>query len=257
MVKRRGGAAREGKREAGWLEVVVRRKRSGALHFSSVFRPIYVGNFQIPNAKFSRPPALRWAFRFRLQHDLQRAEGCAYANDPLPCVTGHRQLSEYGFIHRDVSYGNGMVHRHGDGVLIDYNLAVRTARTIEETCRLSRSERSRGTLPYISRLLLVPETESVVHGRWHDIESLLYVASRTAFQSGSRIGFKTLLAACASRWSGVEDVLTILKDNCSIAAAYVDLDGDELEAKLCDLWDTGVMSYKNIQTRLRALAEAA
>ncbi|SCZ93966.1 BZ3500_MvSof-1268-A1-R1_Chr6-3g09033 [Microbotryum saponariae] len=55
-----------------------------------------------------------------------------------------------------------------------------------------------------------------------------------AYKDGlcTRTGFKKLLAACASLWSGVEDVLTILKDNCSIAAAYVDLDVDELEAKL-------------------------
>ncbi|SCZ91638.1 BZ3500_MvSof-1268-A1-R1_Chr5-1g07573 [Microbotryum saponariae] len=203
-------------------------------------------------------------------------------------IEGHRQLWDHGFIHRDVSYGNVMVDRHGDGVLIDYNLAVKKARTVEEECRLSRS----GTLPYISRLLLSPATEGVVHERWHDIESFFYVASLTAFQSGSadaplleksnaarirnmwnaedcynaaghkdglisRFGFKKLLDACASRWDGVGDLLTLLKNNCSIAAAYSDLDGEEFEAKLCDLWDTDVMSYEIIQTRLRAFAEAA
>ncbi|SCZ91636.1 BZ3500_MvSof-1268-A1-R1_Chr5-1g07572 [Microbotryum saponariae] len=86
-------------------------------------------------------------------------------------IEGHRQLWDHGFIHRDVLYGNVMVDRHGDGVLIDYNLAVKKARTVEEECRLSRS----GTLPYISRLLLSPPTEGVMHERWHDIKSFFFL----------------------------------------------------------------------------------
>ncbi|SGY55732.1 BQ5605_C006g04068 [Microbotryum silenes-dioicae] len=44
--------------------------------------------------------------------------------------------------HRDVSSGIVMVDRHGDKILIDYNLAVKKARTVEEECRLSRSVHS-------------------------------------------------------------------------------------------------------------------
>ncbi|SCZ91274.1 BZ3500_MvSof-1268-A1-R1_Chr1-2g01301 [Microbotryum saponariae] len=73
------------------------------------------------------------------------------------------RLWNYGLIHRDVSYGNVKVDRHGDGILIDYNLAVKKARTVEET-----------TLPYISRILLIPETESVVPERWPDIECVFF-----------------------------------------------------------------------------------
>ncbi|SGY19629.1 BQ5605_C014g07708 [Microbotryum silenes-dioicae] len=139
-------------------------------------------------------------------------------------------------------------------MLIDYNLAVMKARTAEEES---------------------PELRMWCTGAGISSSRFSSVASRTAFQSGSadapffetpdaadlwnvwnaeklknaasrneaakkgwlstRSGFKELLAACASRWCGVEEVLTILKDSCSIAAAYVDLDGEELEAKLCDL----------------------
>ncbi|KDE03123.1 hypothetical protein MVLG_06384, partial [Microbotryum lychnidis-dioicae p1A1 Lamole] len=203
-------------------------------------------------------------------------------------IEGHRQLWNYGFIHRDVSYGNVMVDKNGKGVLIDYNLAVKKVRTAEEGCRLSRS----GTLPYISRLLLSPATEGVVHERWHDIESFLYVACRTAFQSESesadarlfekpkaariwnvwnagdldeaairkgwlstRSGFRELLNACASRWSGVEKVLSVLQQNCSLEFSFLGLEDFETEPELASRWASGQMSYEHIQASFKALCE--
>ncbi|SGZ35189.1 BQ5605_C064g12795 [Microbotryum silenes-dioicae] len=203
-------------------------------------------------------------------------------------IEGHRQLWEHGFIHRDVSYGNVMVDQNGKGVLIDYNLAVKKVRTVDEECRLSRS----GTLPYISRLLLSPATEGVVHERWHDIESFLYVACRTAFQSESesadarlfekpdaariwnawnakdlkdaairkgwmstRSGFRELLNACASRWSGVEKVLSVLQQNCSLELSFSALEDLETEPELASLWRSGQMSYEHVQAAFTALCE--
>ncbi|SGY11487.1 BQ5605_C003g01827 [Microbotryum silenes-dioicae] len=203
-------------------------------------------------------------------------------------IEGHRQLWEHGFIHRDVSYGNVMVDQNGKGVLIDYNLAVQKVRTAEEECRLSRS----GTLPYISRLLLSPATEDVVHERWHDIESFFYVACRTAFQSESgsadarlfekpkaariwnlwnagdldeaanrklllstRSGFRELLNACASRWSGVEKVLSVLQQNCSLEFSFLGLEDFETEPELASRWASGQMSYEHIQASFKALCE--
>ncbi|SDA02159.1 BZ3500_MvSof-1268-A1-R1_C039g00061 [Microbotryum saponariae] len=215
-----------------------------------------------------------------LEHTKQLARALEGA------IEGHRQLWNYGFIHRDVSYGNVMVDRHGDGILIDYNLAVKKARTAEEECRLSRS----GTLPYISRLLLVPETESVVHERWHDIESFFYVASRTAFQSepsdatlfeksdaadiwnawnaqklnnaasrknglSTRSGFRELLDACASRWSGMEKVLSVLQQNCSLDWSFARLRRIDTEPELASRWNSGQMSYEHVQAAFKALCE--
>ncbi|SGY80921.1 BQ5605_C009g05405 [Microbotryum silenes-dioicae] len=212
--------------------------------------------------------------------------GEAYMNSTLAVHDRASRALERRLHSPDVSNLNVMVDRHGDGILIDYNLAVKKTRAAQEKCRFGRW----GTLPYYSRLLLSPETDGLVHERWHDIESFFYVASRIVFQSepvdeplfeksnatriwnmwcdgdsgvafsqksslGSRTGFMKLLGSCASRWSihGVIDLLTILKDNCSIAAAYCDLEEGMLEVKLCDLWDAEVMSYESIQTRLRAL----
>ncbi|SGZ23116.1 BQ5605_C022g09590 [Microbotryum silenes-dioicae] len=203
-------------------------------------------------------------------------------------IEGHRQLWEYGFIHRDVSYGNVMVDRNGKGVLIDYNLAVQKVRTAEEECRLSRS----GTLPYISRLLLSPATEGVVHERWHDIESFFYVACRTAFQSESgsadarlfekpkaaRIwnvwnagdldeaaarkgwlstepGFEELLNACAFRWCGVEKVLSVLQQNCSLDWSFARVRPINTEPELASLWNSGQMSYEHVQAAFNALSK--
>ncbi|SCZ93959.1 BZ3500_MvSof-1268-A1-R1_Chr6-3g09026 [Microbotryum saponariae] len=201
-------------------------------------------------------------------------------------IEGHRQLWNHGFIHRDVSYGNVMVDQYGKGILIDYNLAVKKARTAEEECRLSRS----GTRPYISRLLLSPATEGVVHERWHDIESFFYVASRTAFQSESagpplfekpkaeRIwnvwnakdlddaagrknglstehGFEELLNACASHWSGVEKVLSVLQQNCSLDQSFARVRPINTEPELASLWNSGQMSYEHVQAALKALCE--
>ncbi|SCZ87949.1 BZ3500_MvSof-1268-A1-R1_Chr2-1g04082 [Microbotryum saponariae] len=201
-------------------------------------------------------------------------------------IEGHRQLWNHGFIHRDVSYGNVMVDQDGKGILIDYNLAVKKARTAEEECRLSRS----GTRPYISRLLLSPATEGVVHERWHDIESFFYVASRTAFQSESagpplfekpkaeRIwnvwnagdlddaaarkngllaedGVDELLDACAPRWSGMEKVLSVLQQNCSLDWSFARLKRIKAEPELAWRWNSGQMSYEHVQAGLKAVCE--
>ncbi|KDE02139.1 hypothetical protein MVLG_07288 [Microbotryum lychnidis-dioicae p1A1 Lamole] len=181
-----------------------------------------------------------------------------------------------------------MVDRKGDGVLIDYNLAVKKARTAEEECRLSRS----GTLPYISRLLLSPATEGVVHERWHDVESFFYAACRTAFQPESESadarlfekpdaadiwnawnakklkdaaarknglstehGFEELLNACAFRWCGVEKVLSVLQQNCSLDWSFARVRPINTEPELASLWNSGQMSYEHVQAAFNALCK--
>ncbi|SCV73576.1 BQ2448_7502 [Microbotryum intermedium] len=207
-------------------------------------------------------------------------------------IHGHRALWDRGFIHRDVSHGNVMVDREVDGsvdgVLIDYHLAVKKARLNEDTYRLSRS----GTLPYLSRPLLKVRPEGVVHERWHDIESFFYVASYTAFRSPSstfgaliiekseaariwnvwnaedskgaakdkdglrgKVDFRDLIQACASRWVGMEELLGILKRNCSLYA-WVDIYVPEEEAHLGALWGLGTMGYERIFAGLKEFHES-
>ncbi|SCV66896.1 BQ2448_5542 [Microbotryum intermedium] len=210
----------------------------------------------------------------------------------LDTLTNSKQLArvlegaiyDRGFIHRDVSHGNVMVDRHGDGVLIDYHLAVKKARLNEDAYRLSRS----GTLPYLSRLLLKDRPGGVVHERWHDIESFFYVACYTAFRTPlgtlgalviekaeavrtwnvwngedaksaaqnketllGKSSFRVLQEACASRWVGMDELLNMLKHNCALVRSSFDLEDEEVDAKLFALWEEGTMGYEPVITGLK------
>ncbi|SCZ88681.1 BZ3500_MvSof-1268-A1-R1_Chr10-2g03044 [Microbotryum saponariae] len=199
-------------------------------------------------------------------------------------IEGHRALWNHGYIHRDVSYGNIMVDKNKDGILLDYHLAVKNTRLNEEEYRLNRS----GTLPYMSWLLLDGPSGGVTHERWHDVESFFYVACHRAFQSTSSSTLKVLaietpeakhiwnywnagdltgaanakftlqrarkfdelVQARAPGWDRMKEFLTTLKEHCWLHL----IQGEEEDLK--DLWESQVMSYDGLLAGLRAFYQS-
>ena len=93
------------------------------------------------------------------------------AHLPLP---GNMRLVEAGSIHhRDLSPGNMMYYRDGEGqatgVLTDFDLAAR----LDEPARISSRRSVHGTAPFVPRDLL--DEEDVEHTLKHDWELALYI----------------------------------------------------------------------------------
>jgi Fungal protein kinase len=93
------------------------------------------------------------------------------AHLPLP---GNMHLVEAGSIHhRDLSPGNMMYYRDGEGratgVLTDFDLAAR----LDEPAQISSRRGVHGTAPFMPRVLLTEE--NVEHTLTHDWESALYI----------------------------------------------------------------------------------
>ncbi|KAK4694895.1 hypothetical protein P7C70_g8657, partial [Phenoliferia sp. Uapishka_3] len=95
------------------------------------------------------PRALELTFYEECYRSIYEVDSTvALAKAILGLVKGHHNLYKLGFLHRDISDGNAMLDRAGNGVLIDYNLSISVDLTTSESFRKERSV-SASNLPSI------------------------------------------------------------------------------------------------------------
>ncbi|KAG5635889.1 hypothetical protein H0H81_009770, partial [Sphagnurus paluster] len=91
---------------------------------------------------------------------------------PFKCVAdaflGHEKAYECGWLHRDISIRNILIHEDGRGILNDWDLAKR-----RDELHTSRQHEKTGTWQYMSCLLLMDHHS--VHTVQDDMESFVYV----------------------------------------------------------------------------------
>ncbi|SCZ98528.1 BZ3500_MvSof-1268-A1-R1_Chr3-1g05443 [Microbotryum saponariae] len=207
----------------------------------------------------------------------------------LGVAKGLRNLYRMHILHRDVSAGNIMVAKDGQGVLIDYDLAV----SIKDDDRASASERSRlvGNFHFIARQRFPARAGAgrlaLPHQPWHDIEPFAYVIlflvfSRPEGPNGPKamsdqakkiwsgwdkgvgaVLAKTSLFLCRPRlqkildryetfWTGVSDLVGIVVRSCGLMDPRSCNLVMEEEAQVEDQWERGRISHNQFIAEVSA-----
>ncbi|SCZ98114.1 BZ3500_MvSof-1268-A1-R1_Chr3-3g06581 [Microbotryum saponariae] len=118
-----------------------------------------------------KPRAMEVTFQERCFEPIWAVDSIeALTRAVLGAVKGLRSLYQMRILHRDVSPGNIMIGPDGEGVLIDYDLAVLMDGPFGEAARMERV----GTFAFRARYLLKASSRTPLQP-WHQIESLVYV----------------------------------------------------------------------------------
>ncbi|KDE03120.1 hypothetical protein MVLG_06381 [Microbotryum lychnidis-dioicae p1A1 Lamole] len=124
----------------------------------------------------------------------------------LSVAKGLRNLYRMHILHRDVSAGNIMVAPDGQGVLIDYDLAIYIK---DDGPAPAERYRRAGTFAFLARQRFPPlggVGPPLPHQPWHDIESLAYVILYLVFsRPEGPNGPKAMIPTTRIIWSGWED----------------------------------------------------
>ncbi|SDA02291.1 BZ3501_MvSof-1269-A2-R1_C52g00281 [Microbotryum saponariae] len=144
----------------------------------------------------------------------------------LGVAKGLRNLYRMHILHRDVSAGNILVAPDGQGVLIDYDLAIYIK---DDGPAPAERYRRAGTLAFLARQRFPPlggVGPPLPHQPWHDIESLAYnplvrLEDPGSFPAESKMvlfrshyGLQKTLQPYTSYWTGVFDLLGIVMHFC-------------------------------------------
>ncbi|KAK4692807.1 hypothetical protein P7C70_g9054, partial [Phenoliferia sp. Uapishka_3] len=236
------------------------------------------------------PRALELTFYEECYRSIYEVDSTlALAKAILGLVKGHHNLYKLGFLHRDISDGNAMLDRAGNGVLIDYNLSVSVNSTTSESVRKHRS----GTRPFLSRALLdVEETGGVTHEIWHDFESMVYLIFSVAFRKNptssslsamshnadahwtswnsrrARDAFKDktilklrgysvgLVKACQPGWDRLDELVDVIRDHCGFRRLLIESASPaEEDRELVELVRDGTVSHDTLTTSLSEFIE--
>ncbi|SCZ98132.1 BZ3500_MvSof-1268-A1-R1_Chr3-3g06595 [Microbotryum saponariae] len=118
-----------------------------------------------------KPRAMEVTFQERCFEPIWAVDSIeALTRAVLGAVKGLRSLYRMRILHRDVSPGNIMIGPDGEGVLIDYDLAILMDGPVGEAARMERV----GTFAFRARYLLKASSRTPLQP-WHQIESLVYV----------------------------------------------------------------------------------
>ncbi|SGY81095.1 BQ5605_C009g05457 [Microbotryum silenes-dioicae] len=150
---------------------------------------------------------------------------------------------EIRILHRDVSPGNIMIGPDGEGVLIDYDLAVLMDGPFGEAARMERV----GTFAFRARYLLKASSRTPLQP-WHQIESLVYIILFVVFNrpkgagdlSGMAEDAKHVLEALEpgsveilkpylEHWEDLPEIVAILANHCGLGLPSAFTHGEAAE----------------------------
>ncbi|SDA01238.1 BZ3500_MvSof-1268-A1-R1_Chr10-1g02532 [Microbotryum saponariae] len=209
----------------------------------------------------------------------------------LGVAKGLRNLYRMHILHRDVSAGNILVAPDGQGVLIDYDLAIYIK---DDGPAPAERYRRAGTLAFLARQRFPPlggVGPPLPHQPWHDIESLAYVILYLIFSrpegpngpkamipttrilwSGwedpgsfpaeskmvlfrSHYGLQKTLQPYTSYWTGVFDLLGIVMHFCGLDHPRSRNLRQREEAEVKAPWEQGKLSHDGLISDLAALVD--
>ncbi|SCZ98156.1 BZ3500_MvSof-1268-A1-R1_Chr3-3g06619 [Microbotryum saponariae] len=217
-----------------------------------------------------KPRAMEVTFQERCFEPLWAVDSIeALTRAVLGAVKGLRSLYRMRILHRDVSPGNIMIGPDGEGVLIDYDLAIPMDGPVGEAARMERV----GTFAFRARYIL-KATSRTLFQPWHQIESLVYVILFVVFNwpngGGDLSGMaedakQGLIGAPAhrqeflkpylERWEDLPELVAIIANHCGLGS-YGFTHGEAGETSYLDArWGSGELSHDQLVADLAKLLE--
>ncbi|SGY80977.1 BQ5605_C009g05427 [Microbotryum silenes-dioicae] len=269
------------------------QEREGLTNFVDVHRevnfglvPHFLKGQSDADSAALKPRAMEVAFQERCFETIWTVDSTeALIRVALGVVKGLRSLHRMRILHRDVSSGNIMVGPDGEGVLIDYDLAVLMDGPFGDAARLERV----GTFAFRARQL-IDNVGTILHQPWHDIESLVYVILFVVFMQPTgpesrgrmseeaaavwkdwnweecaykiKVGYvqhksnrRELLKPYLDFWDGLPDLIDIVAKYCGLNLSTYMYNGVEVEEYLKSEWGSGELSYDQLVADLEKLLE--
>ncbi|SCZ98151.1 BZ3500_MvSof-1268-A1-R1_Chr3-3g06614 [Microbotryum saponariae] len=269
------------------------QEREGLTNFVDVHRevnfstvPHFLNGHSDADSAALKPRAMEVAFQERCFETIWTVDSTeALIRVVLGVVKGLRSLYRMRILHRDVSSGNIMVGPDGEGVLIDYDLAVLMDGPFGDAARLERV----GTFAFRARHLM-EFCGSLLHQPWHDIESLVYVILLVVFlqptgpESWGRMSEEAatvwknwnwdeyaydtkwvllqrqsnrreLLKPYLGFWEGLPDLIAIVAKYCGLNLSAYMYGSVEAEEYLKSEWGSGELSHDQLVADLEKLLE--
>ncbi|SCZ98111.1 BZ3500_MvSof-1268-A1-R1_Chr3-3g06579 [Microbotryum saponariae] len=268
--------------------------REGLTNFVDVYREVdftlvphfLKGDFDAEKCEL-KPRAMEVAFQERCLESIWTVDSTeALVRAVLGVVRGLRSLYRMRILHCDVSPGNIMIGPGGEGVLIDYDVAVFMDGPSGEAARLKR----RGTFAFRPRHLIQYAGE-ILHQPWHDIEQLVYTLFCVVLARPKGPGDSTgmsdkaasvwedwtmegeaylaflsketfvqvesnrtkLLDSSLEFWQGIPDLIATVAKYCGLGLSIVMYDKVAEEECLESGWGSGELSYDHLIADLEEL----